>query len=81
MSKTIVAACYPTEIYHKDNPIYAMEIIDSDIPSHEWLVYMREKSGILDLKLCHTGWIESWVPKKPKTPKWEDKYERETPDE
>ncbi len=81
MSKTIVAAYYPTEIYHKDNPIYAMEIIDSDIPSHEWLTYIREKSGIPDLKLCHTGRIESWVPRKQKTLKWKDKYERETPDE
>lgn len=75
MSKTIVVAYYPPEIYSRDNPIYAIQVIDSSIPSNEWLEHMKQESGIKNLKLCHTGWIEEWVPRKLKEPTFKEKYQ------
>lgn len=81
MSKTIVVAYYPREKWGGDNPIYAIQAIDGDISSFEWLEYIRKESGIPDLKLCHTGWVETWIPRKPKPLDWKDKYQLEVDSE
>jgi hypothetical protein len=76
MSKTIVVA-YRANAVPLSNPIYAIQVLDDGISSQEWLDWMKKDTGITDLKLCHTAWLETWTAREPKEKGWHDKYKQE----